>query len=384
MKQEHAFETLAIHAGQAPDPATGAVMTPVYLTSTYAQVGVGKTRGYEYSRTGNPTRKALEDCLAALEGGQEGIAFASGMAALDAIIHLLSPGDHVLAVSDIYGGTFRLFQRVYAQYGLSFAYASPSDPELFMASAQPETRLILLESPTNPLLNLADIQAIASLARSLPRPPWICVDNTFATPYLQQPLSLGADMVMHSTTKYLGGHSDVVGGAIVATDVQLVERLRFLQNAVGAVPGPLDAFLVLRGLKTLAIRMDRHAANAQRIAEHLEAHPAVDRVYYPGLPSHPQFELCQRQMRNPGGMVSFVLRAGPAAARRFAEATRIFLLGESLGGVESLVEIPAAMTHLSTAGSALEIDPGLVRLSVGLEAASDLIADIDWALEAAE
>jgi len=383
MKQDHAFETLAIHAGQAPDPATGAVMTPVYLTSTYAQVGVGKTRGYEYSRTGNPTRKALEDCLAALERGRAGIAFASGMAALDAVIHLLVPGDHVLAVSDLYGGTFRLFQSVYAQYGLSFAYASPSDPELFVASARPETRLILLESPTNPLLNLADIQAIASLARALPRPPWICVDNTFATPYLQQPLALGADLVMHSTTKYLGGHSDVVGGAIVAADEQLAERLRFLQNAVGAVPGPLDAFLVLRGLKTLAVRMDRHAANALRIAEHLEAHPSVERVYYPGLPSHPQFELCRRQMRNPGGMVSFILRAGPAAARRFAEATRLFLLGESLGGVESLVEIPAAMTHMSTAGSPLEIDPGLVRLSVGLEAASDLIDDIERALEVA-
>ena len=384
MKQEHAFETLAIHAGQSPDPATGAVMTPVYLTSTFAQVGVGKTRGYEYSRTGNPTRKALEDCIAALEGGPAGMAFASGMAALDAIVHLLRPGDHVLAVSDLYGGTFRLFEHVYAQYGLSFAYASPSEPDRFIESARPETRLVLLESPTNPLLNLADIQAITSLAHSLPRRPWVCVDNTFATPYLQQPLALGADLVVHSTTKYLGGHSDVVGGAIVTADVDLADRLRFIQNAVGAVPGPLDSFLVLRGLKTLAVRMDRHAANAQRIAEHLQAHAAVERVYYPGLASHPQFSLAQRQMRNPGGMVSFVLKDGPAAARRFAEATLIFLLGESLGGVESLVEIPAAMTHLSTAGSPLEVDPGLVRLSVGLEAAADLLSDIDQALEAAE
>jgi cystathionine beta-lyase/cystathionine gamma-synthase len=383
MTRLHAFETLAIHAGQPPDPATGAVMTPVYLTSTYAQTAVGTTKGYEYSRTGNPTRKALEDCLAAIEGGSAGLAFASGMAALDAIVHLLNPGDHVLAVSDLYGGTYRLFESVYAQYGLAFAYASASDAKSFLASARAETRLILLESPTNPLLNLADIREIASLAHGLPGRPWVCVDNTFATPYLQQPLALGADIVMHSTTKYLGGHSDVVGGAIVVRDPALADRLRFIQNAVGGVAGPFDSFLVLRGIKTLAVRMDRHAANAQQVAEYLAAHPAVSHVFYPGLASHPQIELARRQMRNPGGMVSFVLHGGPAAARRFAEATRIFLLGESLGGVESLVEIPAAMTHLSTAGSPLEIDPGLVRLSVGLEAGADLVADIEQALQAA-
>ena len=358
-------------------------MTPVYLTSTYAQTAVGTTRGYEYSRTGNPTRKALEDCLAAIEGGSAGMAFSSGMAALDAVVHLLNPGDHVLAISDLYGGTYRLFERLYAQYGLTFAYASASSAEGFISSVRPETRLILLESPTNPLLNLADIREIASLAHSLPGRPWVCVDNTFATPYLQQPLALGADIVMHSTTKYLGGHSDVVGGAIVVRDPALADRLRFIQNAVGAVAGPLDSFLVLRGIKTLAVRMDRHAANARQVAEYLAAHPAVSQVYYPGLASHPQFELARRQMRNPGGMVSFILRAGPAAARRFAEATRIVILGESLGGVESLVEIPAAMTHLSMAGSPLEVDPGLVRLSVGLEAAADLLLDIGQALEAA-
>jgi cystathionine gamma-synthase len=344
---------------------------------------VGKTKGYEYSRTGNPTRTALEACLAALEAGSQGFAFASGMAALDAIVHLLDPGDHVLAVNDLYGGTFRLFQRVYAQYGLTFSYASPLQPEEFVASARAETRLVLIESPTNPLLNLADIHRIASLAHQLPRRPWVCVDNTFATPFLQQPLALGADITMHSTTKYLGGHSDVVGGALVVGDPDLGERLKFLQNAVGAVQGPLDAFLVLRGIKTLAVRMERHAVNAQHVADFLSQHPAVAHVYYPGLPAHPQFELARRQMRNPGGMVSFILRAGPEAARRFAEATRIFVLGESLGGVESLVEVPAAMTHQSTADSPLAVDEGLVRLSVGLESADDLVWDLQQALEAA-
>ena len=266
MAKSQAFETLAIHAGQPPDPATGAVMTPVYLTSTYRQRAVGVTLGFEYSRTGNPTRKALEACLAALEGGTAGLAFASGMAAIDAVVHLLSPGDHVLAVGDLYGGTYRLFQRLYAQYGLTFSYADAQDPQRFLASARPETRLIVLESPTNPMLTLADISAIADLAHRLPANPWLCVDNTFATPYLQQPLALGADIVVHSTTKYLGGHSDVVGGAIVVRDPTLGERLAFIQNAVGGVPGPLDSFLVLRGIKTLPVRMDRHAVNAQAVA----------------------------------------------------------------------------------------------------------------------
>lgn len=382
MEPAAAFETLAIHAGQRPDPATGAVMPPVYLTSTYAQAGIGETRGYEYSRTGNPTRKALEDCLALLESGRAGLAFASGMAALDAVFHLLAPGDHVLAVSDLYGGTIRLLQRVYAQYGIEASYVSPSDPA-FLSSVRPATRLILLESPTNPYLALVDIRAIAEGAHRLSPPPLICVDNTFATPYLQRPLELGADIVVHSTTKYLGGHSDVVGGALVVRDPELAERLAFLQNAAGAVPGPLDCFLVLRGIKTLPVRMDRHAENAQRVAQHLETHPEVGQVLFPGLASHPQADLARRQMRNPGGMVSFLARRGPAAARRFAESTRLFTLAESLGGVESLVEVPAAMTHLSTAGSPLEVDPSLVRLSVGLEAAEDLIRDIDQALASA-
>jgi cystathionine beta-lyase/cystathionine gamma-synthase len=305
------------------------------------------------------------------------------MAAIDAVVHLLSPGDHVLAVSDLYGGTYRLFQRLYAQYGLTFSYAEPQDPQRFIASARPETRLIVLESPTNPMLNLADLSAISDLAHRLPRKPWVCVDNTFATPYLQQPLALGADIVVHSTTKYLGGHSDVVGGAIVVREPELAERLAFIQNAVGGVPGPLDSFLVLRGIKTLAVRMDRHAVNAQAVAEVLSQHPGVEQVYYPGLPNHPQFDLARRQMRNAGGMVSFRVRGGPPAARRFAEATRIFALGESLGGVESLVEVPAAMTHLSTADSGLAVDPALVRLSVGLEGAADLVEDVERGLEAA-
>ena len=383
MVKSQAFETLAIHAGQPPDPATGAVMTPVYLTSTYRQRAVGVTLGFEYSRTGNPTRKALEACLAALEGGTAGLAFASGMAAIDAVVHLLSPGDHVLAVGDLYGGTYRLFQRLYAQYGLTFSYADAQDPQRFLASARPETRLIVLESPTNPMLTLADISAIAELAHRLPANPWLCVDNTFATPYLQQPLALGADIVVHSTTKYLGGHSDVVGGAIVVRDPTLGERLAFIQNAVGGVPGPLDSFLVLRGIKTLPVRMDRHAVNAQAVAEVLSQHPGVEQVYYPGLPGHPQFDLARRQMRNAGGMVSFRVRGGPPAARRFAEATQIFALGESLGGVESLVEVPAAMTHLSTADSGLAVDPALVRLSVGLEGAADLVEDVERGLKAA-
>jgi cystathionine gamma-lyase len=383
MDETLTFETLAIHAGQGPDPATGAVMTPVYLTSTYRQKAVGSTLGFEYSRTGNPTRKALESCLAALEAGTTGLAFASGMAAIDAVVHLLSPGDHVLAVADLYGGTYRLFERLYAQYGLSITYALPNEPAQFIDAARPETRLVLLESPTNPALNLADIAAISESAHRLPRRPWVCVDNTFATPYLQQPLALGADIVVHSTTKYLGGHSDVVGGAIVVADRELGERLAFIQNAVGAVPGPLDAFLVLRGIKTLPVRMDRHAHNALAVARYLEQHPAVAEVYYPGLATHSQHTLALRQMRNAGGMVSFRHNGGSATARRFAEATRLFALAESLGGVESLVEVPAAMTHLSTADSALAVDPGLVRLSVGLEGTEDLIADVEQALRAA-
>ena len=377
------FETRLIHAGQPPDASTGAIMTPIYQTSTYRQGGVGRTTGYEYSRTANPTRTALELCLADLEAGTRALAFASGMAALDAVFHLLQPGDHVLAVNDLYGGTYRLLERVYAPLGLKVTYASASDSHAFLGLLQPSTRLVLLESPTNPLLGVVDLAAACAQAHAHLSKPWICVDNTFATPYLQRPLEHGADIIVHSTTKYLGGHSDVIGGAIVVRDQELGERLAFLQNAVGAVPGPMDAFLVLRGIKTLALRMDRHAENAERVALFLEGHPAVARVFYPGLSSHPQHELAGRQMRNAGGMVSFVMREGAEAARRVAESTRVFTLAESLGGVESLIEVPAAMTHLSTAGSPFRVDPALVRLSVGIESAEDLVEDLRQALDRA-
>ena len=375
------FETLIIHAGQPPDPTTGAIMTPIYQTSTYRQEGVGRHRGYEYSRTGNPTRTALERCLAALEDGTNGLAFASGMAAIDAIAHLLQPGDHVLAVDDLYGGTYRLFESVYAKLGISFSYASPANPAEFVSQARAETRLIWLETPTNPLLRLCDIAEIARLAKRSRPGVLVAVDNTFATPYLQRPLQLGADLVHHSTTKYLSGHSDVVGGAVICRDEQTAGRLRVLQNSIGAVPGPFDCFLVLRGIKTLGVRMDRHCSSAQLVAEHLKRMKGVAAVYYPGLAEPPQAELASRQMRKPGGMVSFVLRAGAAAAVRFVEATQLFSLAESLGSVESLIEVPAAMTHASTAGTPLAIDPALIRLSVGLEAVGDLIADLDHALD---
>jgi cystathionine beta-lyase/cystathionine gamma-synthase len=371
------FETLAIHAGQDPDPATGAVMTPIYQTATYAQDGVGVHKGYEYSRTGNPTRAALEACLAALEGAEFGLAFASGMAATDAVLRLFSPGDHVLAGNDVYGGTFRLFDKEFRRYGLEFTYVDTCDLTKVEAGLRPETRLVWLETPSNPLLNVTDLKAVAGLIHSRPNPPLLAVDNTFATPYLQRPLELGADLVVHSTTKYLGGHSDVVGGAIVLRDPGLHAMLAFLQNAVGAVPGPLDCFLVLRGLKTLPVRMERHAANAAAIADFLGEHSKVELALYPFHPSHAQVETARKQMLRGGGMVSFVLKGGAEAARRVAERTRLFTLAESLGGVESLIEVPAAMTHASTAGSPLEVEPGLVRLSVGLENVEDLVEDLN-------
>jgi cystathionine beta-lyase/cystathionine gamma-synthase len=378
------FETLAIHAGQQPDPQTGAVMTPIYQTSTYQQDGVGRPRnGYEYSRTQNPTRKALQDCLAALEGGGFGFAFASGLAATNTVIQLLSGGDHVLAGNDVYGGTFRQFEKVHRRFGLDFAYADTTDPENVAEALTPATRLVWLETPTNPLLSMTDIRAVAGILRAHPSRPLLVVDNTFATPYLQQPLELGADLVVHSMTKYLGGHSDVVGGAVVVRDPALAERLAFLQNASGAVPGPLDCFLVLRGIKTLPVRMDRHAESALRIAGEMEKHPKVDRVFYPFLASHPQAGVARAQMRNGGGMISFTLKGGREAAVRAAEATKIFALAESLGGVESLIEVPAAMTHLSTQGSQLEVPANLVRLSVGIEHVDDLLQDLAQALEAA-
>ncbi len=374
------FETLLVHAGVEPDPTTGAIMTPVYLTSTYVQDGVGRPRqGYEYSRTKNPTRTALEASIAALEGGAYALAFASGMAAIDTVMRLLPPGSHVVVGNDVYGGTYRLFERVYRPYGLEFTYVDTTQPEQVAQALREETRMIWLETPTNPLLRVTDIQAITRLAHEHPARPWVAVDNTFATPYLQRPLELGADIVVHSTTKYLGGHSDVVGGAVVVQDPDLHERLAFLQNAVGAVPGPMDCFLVLRGIKTLAVRMDRHSANAQAVAEFLARHPKVKRVHYPFLPTHPQYEVARRQMKAGGGMVSFEVES-PEEAIRVAESTKIFALAESLGGVESLIEVPAAMTHASTAGSTLEVPATLVRLSVGIEHADDLIADLEQAL----
>lgn len=375
------FETLSVHAGQEPDPQTGAVMTPIYQTSTYAQDGVGRPRqGYEYSRTRNPTRLALEQSLAALEGAPYALAFASGMAAIDTVLRLLKSGDHVIAGNDVYGGTFRLFDKVLRDFGLQFTFTDPTDIEQIAEAITPQTRLIWLETPSNPLLRVSDIRAIAEMLRQYPQPPLLAVDNTFATPYLQRPLELGADLVVHSTTKYLGGHSDVIGGAIVVKEEGLYRRLAFLQNAVGAVPGPMDCFLVLRGIKTLPLRMERHAENASRLADYLAEHPRVERVFYPFHPSHPQYTLARRQMRNGGGMISFLVKGGKEAAIRLAERTRLFTLAESLGGVESLIEVPAAMTHLSTQGSPLEVPPNLVRLSVGIEHVDDLLEDLERAL----
>ena len=376
------FETLAIHAGQEPDPNNGAVMTPVYFTSTYMQDGVGKPRqGYEYSRTMNPTRKALQDCLAALEGGNYGLAFASGLAATDTVLRLLSADAHVLAGNDVYGGTFRLFDKVLRRFNLDFTFADTTDPESVAEAMTPSTQLVWLETPTNPYLRITDLRAVAEIVHAHENEPLLVVDNTFATPYLQQPLELGADIVVHSVTKYLGGHSDVVGGAVILKDKELAERLAFLQNAVGAVPGPMDCFLVLRGLKTLHLRMDRHFENAIAILEFLEKHPKVEKLFYPFHPSHPQYKIAKHQMRNGGGMISFLVKGGREAAIRVVESTKIFTLAESLGGVESLIEVPAAMTHLSVAGSQLEVDPGLVRLSVGIENKNDLVQDIKQALE---
>ncbi|HEX9676663.1 MAG TPA: cystathionine gamma-synthase [Anaerolineales bacterium] len=382
MEDQTSFETQLIHAGPVPDPAFGAVVPPIYLSSTYQQRAVGEHRGYDYSRTANPTRTALETTLATLEGGVRGLAYASGMAAIDAVLRLLRPGDHILAANDLYGGSYRLFHDVYAQFGLQFSYCAAADAREFLDAVRPDTRLIWLESPTNPLLNLCDIAAICAQVRRRNPEVLVAVDNTFATPYLQRPLELGADLVVHSTTKYLGGHSDVVGGAVVAKHAPQAERLQFLQNAVGAVPGAFDCFLTLRGMRTLALRMDRHASNALAVAEYLAGRKEVSRVHYPGLTSHPQHDLAMRQMRNPGGMVSFELAGGAAAARRFAQSTRLFILAESLGAVESLVEVPAAMTHASTLDSPLAVEAALVRLSVGIEGVADLLRDVGQALDA--
>jgi cystathionine gamma-synthase len=378
------FETLAIHAGQEADPSNGAVMTPIYQTSTYLQDGVGKAReGYEYSRTKNPTRLALENCLATLEGGQYGLAFSSGMAATDTVLRLIDSGAQVLAGNDVYGGTYRLFDKVLQRYGLRFNFIDTTDPENVAEALTPQTRLVWLETPSNPLLSVTDIQAMAEIVHQHSNHPLLAVDNTFATPYLQHPLELGADIVIHSTTKYLGGHSDAVGGAVIVNERAIFEKLAFLQNAVGAVPGPMDCFLVLRGIKTLPIRMDRHAENAAALVDFLAGHPKISQLMYPFHRNHPQVQIAKKQMRNGGGMISFILRGGPASAIKAAESTRLITLAESLGGVESLIEVPAAMTHLSTAGSQIAVDPGLVRLSVGIENKDDLLKDIEQALEKA-
>ena len=372
------FETLAIHAGQEPEGLTGAVVVPIFQTSTYAQKAVGRHQGYEYSRTGNPTRRALEVCLAALEGGTFGLAFASGMAATDAVAHLLSSGDHVVMGDDVYGGTYRLFAKVFDRHGVSLTAVDMREPRNVRRALRKRTRLVWIETPTNPLLKVVDIAAIAGLARDAGA--LSVVDNTFASPYLQRPLLLGADLVLHSTTKYLGGHSDVVGGALVGTSEALRDRLAFVQNAAGGVPGPFDSWLVLRGAKTLGVRMERHSANGQAVAEWLLDHPKVTAVNYPGLPGHPQHDLARRQMRSFGGMLSFELRGGEAAATRMAAKTRLFALAESLGGVESLIEVPLAMTHGSVRGTKLAPPAGLVRLSVGIETVDDLIADLAQAI----
>jgi cystathionine gamma-synthase len=375
------FETLAIHAGQVADAATGAVVPPIYATSTYKQDGVGGTRGgYEYSRTANPTRGALEECLAALESGRHAFAFASGMAAEDCLLRTLcQPGDHVLIPDDAYGGTYRLFDKVLKRWGLAYTPVPLTDIDAVRdALSERKTAVVWAETPTNPLLNIADLAALADAAHD--HGAKLVTDNTFASPYLQQPLSLGADAVVHSTTKYLGGHSDVVGGAIVVRDAGLADAVAFMQNATGAVAGPFDAWLTLRGIKTLAVRMERHCANAAAVAEMLAGHPAVSQVYYPGLPGHPGHKIAASQMRLFGGMVSFRLLAGEERAVEVCGRTRLFTLGESLGGVESLIEHPARMTHASVAGSALEVPADLIRLSVGIEDPADLIEDLRQAL----
>jgi cystathionine gamma-synthase len=376
----YGFETLAIHAGQEPDPRTGAVVPPIFQTSTYAQDAVGSPRlGYEYSRTSNPTRDALQECLAALEAGRRGLAFASGLAAEDTVLRTVCrPGDHVVIPDDAYGGTYRLFARVAERWGLSWTAVRVSDVDAVRAAVTDRTRMVWVETPTNPLLGIADIAALAGLAHE--HDALLVVDNTFASPYLQQPLVLGADIVVHSTTKYVGGHSDVVGGALVVADDGLGQELAFHQNAMGGVNGPFDAWLTLRGLKTLAVRMDRHCDNAERVVEFLSRQPAVAGVLYPGLPEHPGHEVAAKQMRRFGGMVSFRAAGGEQHAVEICNRANLFVLGESLGGVESLIEHPGRMTHLSAAGSPLEVPADLVRLSVGIETADDLLADLEQAL----
>jgi len=377
------FATRAVHAGQVPDPLAGAVMTPIYQTSTYVQDGLGRHKGYEYARTRNPTREALERNVAALEGGRHGFAFGSGLAAVDAVLKLLSAGDHVVSGENVYGGTHRQMTHVWARLGLAFAFVDGADTDAIAAAVTPATRMLFAETPTNPMMGLCDLRATADIAQRTGT--LLVVDNTFATPCFQRPLELGADIVLHSTTKYLNGHSDMVGGMVVVNRDDLAERIGFIQNASGAVPGPFDCWLALRGTKTLALRMRQHDANGRRIAEWLTHHPKVQRVYYPGLPSHPQHELACRQMKGFGGMISLEL-GSLERARRFVERTRIFALAESLGGVESLIGHPASMTHASVPQALRDkmgLSDSLVRLSVGIEDVEDLIADLDQALAGA-
>ncbi|MGZ6957214.1 MAG: cystathionine gamma-synthase [Acidimicrobiia bacterium] len=381
MSAPRGFETEAVHAGQPADPSTGAVVTPISLATTFAQDAVGKHAGFEYGRTGNPTRAALEECLATLEGAARGLAFASGMAAEDAVLRaLLRPGDNVVLPLDAYGGTFRLVANVYSAAGVEWTAADLTDADALATAIRPETGAVWVETPTNPALGVVDVAMVARIAAASASDVRVVGDNTFATPYLQQPLALGADVVVHSTTKYLGGHSDTIGGFVAVRDGELGEHLAYLQNATGAVPGPFDCYLVLRGVKTLAVRMDRHCENAAAVAAMLDAHPAVARVLYPGLPTHPGHAVAARQMRAFGGMVSFLAAGGEDAALEIARSTELFTLAESLGAVESLIEHPGRMTHASAAGSPLEVDPALLRLSVGLESLDDLLADLDRAL----
>ena len=377
-------DTLAIHAGQEPDPTTGAIMTPIFQTSTYVQSSPGVHKGYEYSRTQNPTRHALEACIAAVENGKHGIAFASGCATTDAVLHLLSAGDHVVACDDLYGGTYRLFTKVLARFGVEFTFADLSDPASLRQHLRPNTKMVWLETPTNPMLKLVDIAALSEIAHAAGA--LVVVDNTFMSPIFQTPLDHGADIVVHSTTKFINGHSDVVGGIAVTRDDGLAQQLHFLQNSIGAIPGPMDCFLVLRGIKTLGVRMRQHAANAEKVVALLEAHPAVETVTWPFSPSHPQYALAKRQMTGGGGMITCVMRGGLKAATTMLEQTRLFALAESLGGVESLIEHPAVMTHASIPAeirAQLGISDGLIRLSVGIEDADDLLADLTRALDLA-
>jgi cystathionine gamma-synthase/cystathionine gamma-lyase len=379
------FSTKAIHVGQEPDSATGAVAVPIYQTSTYAQEEVGKHKGYEYARTQNPTRSALEACLASLENGKYGLCFASGLAATNTVMNLLSQGDHVVVGDDVYGGTYRIFDKVFKRYGISFTFIDARDTANFEKAIRPETKLLWIETPTNPMLQLADIKALSEIAHK--KNIKMVVDNTFASPYLQRPLDLGADIVVHSTTKYIGGHSDVVGGTVITSNEEVYETLKFHQNAVGAVPGPMDCWLVLKGVKTLAIRMREHCKNARKIADFLEKHPAVEKIYYPGLATHPQHELAKKQMDDFGGMVSLVVRGGFENAKLVLKSTKLFTLAESLGGVESLISHPASMTHGSIPKEQREargVVDGLIRLSCGIEDVDDLIADLEQALAKVE